>query len=189
MERLRLEAIEVVKLWWFYVAGVAFGVLAILQGIRGSHASAWFWAFCAVAALAAALAWRLRRATQERDAALATGEDEDLATWLGRRSDELRKLERRLDVVPAPIGTPGPMMPLVFSSASGEMWSQAAYRSWRRRAFARALKAAGAAASQRSQANKAPVVWAAMGSSPPLDRFRLASPSRATPIESGVEGA
>ena len=34
---------------------------------------------------------------------------------------------------------------LVFPAAGGETWSQAAYQSWRRRAFARALKAAGVA--------------------------------------------
>ena len=96
VRRLLRETAAIFKPWWLLVAGMGLGIVAIVQAVRGSHASAWFWAFCAMAALAAALAWRLRQTSTERGAALADGEGEGLAAWLERRIDELRGLQKRL---------------------------------------------------------------------------------------------
>jgi hypothetical protein len=72
MRRVGRELWEIGKLWWTVVPGVALGVVAIVQAIKGAHGeSVWFWGFCTVIALLLATAWRLRNAMQERDEARA----------------------------------------------------------------------------------------------------------------------
>ncbi len=79
------EAWEVLKLGWGYVAGIALGIVAVLQAVKGSHESAWFWAFCAMTALALGVATRLHVVARERDA--ASGPWETIAAPRRERTD------------------------------------------------------------------------------------------------------
>jgi hypothetical protein len=69
------ETWEIIKAWWLFVTGVALGVVAIVQEIKGAHhVTVWFWAFCAMTALGLATLWRLRGVLKERDLALAANQ-------------------------------------------------------------------------------------------------------------------
>lgn len=87
---VRREVWEIAKVWWVLVPGGAFGVVAIVQAIRGARGeSIWFWGFWAMTALALALGLRLRQVAQERDRARRLLEDENSTEAAARRLEDL----------------------------------------------------------------------------------------------------
>jgi hypothetical protein len=96
MQNSAREAWEVVKLGWVYAVGVAFGVVAVVEAVKGSHDSGWFWGFWAMTALFHATGWRLVKATRARDRLETEIADEHGSLATARRLEVLANEGERL---------------------------------------------------------------------------------------------
>ncbi len=128
---------------------------------------------------ALALQWRdIREQTILVERALSLGEEKDTKTAAHRTVRLLPPLAADLREWRLRSGRPADKAP-VFPSAAGTLWSQAAYQSWRRRAFRRALDGAGHRA--RSPLRPAPLLrLAAPPRGPVSDLRRAPARSRCT---------
>lgn len=92
---------------------------------------------------ALALKWRdIREQTMLVERAVSLGEEKDTKTTAHRTVRLLAPLATDLREWKLRSGRPGDQE-LIFPSRAGIVWTLAAYQSWRRRAFARALEGAG----------------------------------------------
>lgn len=90
-----------------------------------------------------ALRWRdVRERTLLVERALSLGEEADTKTRQHRTVRLVDPLRRDLAAWRLACGRPAESA-LIFPAADGGVWKLAAYQSWRRRAFARAVRAAG----------------------------------------------